>query len=120
MILLFFLSIVLNVFANIMLKNGVVSQGGFVLESSRLLSEILRVAKNPFIWAGLISYGVSFTIWLRILTLVDISRAYPIFATFVFLLTTLGSLLFLKEVISPIRILGILIMLLGIYLAARF
>ncbi len=113
-------SVVFNVTANILLKKGVLAIGGISGQKTKLISELTKAALNPFIIFGLVLYGLSFIIWLRVLTFNDLSRAYPIFATIVFMLTTLGSIIFLKENVSVFRILGMIIMLFGIYIVARF
>ena len=113
-------SVFFNVTANILLKTGVKSIGGISGEKVKLISELSKAAFSPFIIGGLALYGLSFIIWLRVLTFNDLSRAYPIFATIVFLLTTLGSVIFLKENVSLLRIMGMIVMLLGIYIVARY
>jgi len=113
-------SVVFNVTANILLKKGVLAIGGISGQKAKLVSELTKAAFNSFILIGLVLYGFSFIIWLRVLTFNDLSRAYPIFATIVFILTTLGSIIFLKENVSALRILGIIIMLVGIFIAARY
>ena len=112
-------SVIFNVTANILLKKGVVLAGGISGEKSRLIADLAKVVVNPFIIFGLFLYGLSFLIWLRVLTFNDLSKSYPIFATIVFLLTTAGSAVFLKESISFTRIIGIIIMLVGIFIVAR-
>ena len=113
-------SVFFNVTANILLKTGVKSFGGISGQKAKIFEELTRAAINPFIIFGLGLYGLSFVIWLRVLTFNDLYRAYPIFATIVFMLTTIGSVVFLKETVSLLRLLGIIIMLLGIYIAARY
>lgn len=117
---LLLVSVFFNVTANIFLKKGVVAFGGLSGEKSKIITELTRASSNPFIIFGLVLYGCSFIIWLRVLTFADLSRAYPIFATIVFMFTTLGSMIFLKENVSIMRVFGIAIMLVGIYIAARF
>ena len=94
--------------------------GGISGNKAKLISDLSRVGFSPFIIIGLALYGFSFIIWLRVLTFNDLSRAYPIFATIVFLLTTALSIIFLKENVSAVRVVGIIIMLVGIYIVARF
>ena len=113
------LSVILNVTANILLKKGVVTAGGISGNSASLIADLIKVAFSPYIIGGLILYGFSFLIWLRVLSFNDFSRAYPIFATFVFLLTTLGSIKFLHEDVSIMRFAGMVIMLIGIFVVAR-
>lgn len=112
-------SVLINVTANILLKKGVISFGGISSDKSQLVSGILRAATNPFILVGLVLYGTSFVIWLRVLSFNDLSKSYPIFASMVFLLTTLGSIRFLDESVSATRIIGIIIMLVGIFVVAK-
>ncbi len=112
-------SVIFNVIANIFLKKGVVSFGGISSDSSKLVPGLLRAAYNPYIIFGLVLYGLSFLIWLRVLSFNDLSKSYPIFATCVFILTTIGSVAFLNENVSVMRILGIAVMLLGIFIVSR-
>jgi len=112
-------SVAFNVTANILLKTAVTKTGGISAESTQILTNIAKVAINPYLIAGLTLYGLSFLIWLRVLTFNDLSRSYPIFATIVFLMTTLGSIIFLKEDINLIRVAGIAVMLTGIFIVAR-
>ena len=117
--LLLVVSVFSNVTANILLKKGVISFGGLSGQKAKLFLELTKAATNPFVILGIGLYGFSFLIWLRILSFNDLSRAYPIFATIVFLLTTAGSVIFLNENVSFLRLIGIGIMLLGIFLVAR-
>ena len=112
-------SVAFNVTANILLKTAVTKTGGISAESTQILTNIAKVAFSPYLIAGLILYGLSFLIWLRVLTFNDLSRSYPIFATIVFWMTTLGSVIFLKEKITVIRVVGIAVMLTGIFIVAR-
>ena len=112
-------SVFINVTANILLKKGVLAAGGISGNKEHLVADVLKVFFSPAVILGLALYGTSFIIWLRILTFNDLSRAYPIFATVVFLFTTFGSMIFLKENISMLRILGMIIMLFGIFIVAR-
>lgn len=112
-------SVIFNVTANILLKKGVTAFGGISGNLANLIPELARAATTPYLWIGLTLYGSSFLIWLRVLSFNDLSRAYPIFATIVFLLTTAGSIRFLNEDVSLTRIIGIAVMLVGIYIVAR-
>ena len=116
---LLLISVTLNVTGNIFLKKGVISFGGLSGNKSNIILELSKAAANPFILGGLMLYGLSFIIWLRVLTFNDLSKSYPIFATFVFLFTTLGSMKFLNEQISPTRIAGLVVMLIGIFIVSR-
>lgn len=113
------LSVMSNATANLLLKAGVQKLGGFTLEKANLIADLFKAATNPFILGGLVLYGFSFVLWLKVLTTSDLSRSYPIFVTFVFILTTIGSAKFFAEDVSLSRIGGMLIAIAGIYVIAR-
>lgn len=113
------ISVLCNVTANILLKTGVTKIGGVALSKSSFIADIFKIAWNPFIVGGLALYGFSFILWLRVLSISDLSKSYPIFVTFVFILTTIGSVIFLKESVSLVRIIGIIILISGVFLVAR-
>lgn len=113
------ISVIFNVTANILLKKGVLSFGGLSGQKTKIILELTKAAANPFILVGICLYGLSFIIWLRVLSFNDLSKSYPIFATCVFLLTTLGSMRFLNEQISMMRVAGIAVMLVGIFIVSR-
>lgn len=102
-----------------LLKGGVEKLGGVTLSKTNLFSDLLKAATSPFIIVGIILYGLSFILWLRVLTTNDLSRVYPIFVTCVFILTTIGSAKLFGEHISMLRITGLLVAIFGIYLIAR-
>lgn len=116
---LLLISVVCNTSANMLLKGGVEKLGGLTLSKTNIAADLLRAATSPYIFAGLVLYGLSFILWLRVLSTNDLSRVYPIFVTFVFILTTLGSAKIFGEHISIQRIAGLAISIVGIYLIAR-
>ncbi len=113
------ISVICNVSANMLLKFGVTKGGGFTLQKTTIVTDVLRAAQNPFIILGLCLYGISFVLWLRVLSFNDLSKTYPIFVTFVFIVTTIGTAIFFKEHVSLLRILGMAVSIIGIYLIAR-
>ena len=116
---LLIISVTFNVTANILLKKGIESVGGVSGKLSTLILEITKALGNPYIVIGIILYGTSFMIWLRVLSFNDLSRSYPIFASLVFLFTTIASFFILKESIGMLRIVGIIITLFGIFIVSR-
>ncbi len=112
-------SVLLNVTANILLKKGLTLIGGISGEKTKILSDSIKAINNPLILLGLFIYGLSFFISLRVLSLKDLTLVYPLFATLIFLFTTIASFLILKEHISFLRIIGMVIMLLGIFIVVK-
>ena len=112
-------SVIFNTSANMLLKTGVEKLDGFTLTKANLVSDLIRATTSPFILGGLLLYGLSFVLWLKVLSTNDLSKVYPIFVTFVFLLTTIGSARLFGEHISMLRVAGLSIAIVGIYLIAR-
>lgn len=112
-------SALLNVTANILLKKGLNLIGGISGDKAKILSDSIKAVSSPLIFLGLVIYGLSFFISLRVLSQKDLSLVYPLFATLVFLFTTIGSFFILKENISIPRIIGMIVMLVGIFIVAK-
>jgi drug/metabolite transporter (DMT)-like permease len=75
------------------------------------------IVLNPFVFGGLLLYGFSAVVWLFVLAQLDVSIAYP-FVSLGFLVTmSLGCLLF-GEPFTLRKVLGTLVVMLGVYLVA--
>jgi multidrug transporter EmrE-like cation transporter len=77
------------------------------------------VIKSPNLLIGIGLYAFSFLLWLKILKENDLSYAFPIASSAVFVLISLFSLYFLHEHVGFMRILGMAIILLGIIVVSR-
>ncbi len=68
--------------------------------------------------AGIISYGFSFLLWIKVLSKVELSYAYPM-VSLGYVLIMIFSYFFFKENITPIRIVGVALIMIGVVLVAR-
>ncbi|KKQ67242.1 MAG: hypothetical protein US86_C0001G0169 [Candidatus Daviesbacteria bacterium GW2011_GWA2_38_24] len=119
-ILFIFLATFIAVIGNITLKSGMKQLGNFQLDlSSKLFEEIFRIFTNPVIIVGIILYVVSMIFWLKVLSQEDVSRAFPIMVGINFTLLSIGSFFILQESFTLSKILGILIIFVGIFVATR-
>ncbi len=76
---------------------------------------------NPDIflfWIGLIIYLFNFFLWMNILSKVDLSVALPL-ASSSYILIPIAAIFFLHEFVSPIRWLGLVLIVLGIYFVSK-
>ena len=73
---------------------------------------------SPTLWFGIIIYALSFFIWIIVLSRVDLSVAVPT-ASIDYVLVPLFAIIFLKETVSPLRWVGIVIIVLGIYFVSQ-
>ena len=72
----------------------------------------MKAASSPFtplFTFGLVSYGAGAGLWLIILRLHPLSMAFPIASGALMVGTTLVSVYFLKEAVSPLQVFGIIL-----------
>ncbi len=111
-------SALLNAAAQVFLKLGVQQVGNCAFSSAFYLQMGLHFFKNPFIFMGVGCYGISLLCWLRALFEVDLSYGVPLLSLS-YVLTALAGVLFFQETLGVPRILGIGLILGGIYLVAK-
>ena len=104
--------------AQIALKVGVTTPRVAAAINKGGSAVLSAAATSPFIWLGLLIYGVSVLAWLWVLSKVDVSAAYP-FVGVSFLLTTVIGAIYLHETVSPLRAFGTVLIVLGCTLVAR-
>lgn len=107
-VLMFFIYAILGGIGLTILKKGL------SINNSTLFS-LLNI--NTII--GGIIYVISFLIWIIILKSTDLTFAFPIASGALFASILLFSFLFLKDDLSYLRIVGILIILIGIFISSR-
>lgn len=115
-ILLLAMSVLTTVGAQLCLKQGVLNLGTLNFSLSGFFLLILRVLQNFWLVGGLFLFGISYLLWLLLLSKFQLSVIYPITVGFNFCLITIASWFLFKEYLSPIQILGIAIIMLGVFL----
>lgn len=75
----------------------------------------LAMVKNLWIYGGFTLYGFSFIMWMKVLTYFELSFARPI-TSIGYIITYLLAILFLGEVFTIKRMMGILLITLGVVL----
>lgn len=115
-ILFLVISIFTTVGAQLCLKHGVSSLGAFNLSLSGFFLLILRVFQNIWLLGGLFLFGISFLLWLVLLSKLQLNILYPVSVGSNFCLITIASWFLFKEYLSPIQILGIAVIMLGVFL----
>lgn len=112
------ISVVSGAVGQILLKKGMGSMGPLTLTLNQLGSVLWRIGTNPYVIVGLAIYVSGTVFWLTALSRVDLSYAYP-FASLSYVLMLIASWLLFKEDITPLRLLGSLIVCVGVFLISR-
>jgi drug/metabolite transporter (DMT)-like permease len=79
---------------------------------------LMQLLTMPTMWVALALYGGATVLWVRILTTVPLSRAYP-FVALAFVLVPAAGYLFFSEPITPRYVLGTAIVIAGVLVVAR-
>lgn len=104
-----FVTILLGALGQYFLKTAANSAGS----NSTIVSFYTSALLNYRMFIALLCYGVSFLIWIKVLSFYELSFARP-FVGFGYVITALLALFFLEERISAVRWLGIGLIVAGI------
>ena len=110
--------VLLNAIAQLALKASVSDTGIINLDMQSLLSSAGSLASNLWLWLGLICYGISVIVWILALSRVDVSIAYPMLSVGYIVNAVAASHLF-NEPLGLGKVIGIGIIILGVYVLAR-
>jgi multidrug transporter EmrE-like cation transporter len=78
----------------------------------------LRLAVEPHILGGLACYVISVVVWVVALSKVPVSIAYPMLSIG-YVVNAIAAWYLLGEVLTPMRLTGIGIIIVGVFLVAR-
>ncbi len=108
-------SIIFGVSGQLLLKTGMLRAGQ---AGGALIAEYARALAQPYVWLGLVCFGISMLIWLYVLARLEMSVAFP-FLGLNYVLIMIGSRVLFGETIGPAKIVGTACIVLGILLIAR-
>ncbi len=108
------LAIVFNATANIMMKVGITQVG----KQTSLVKLAISAATHPTIIGGVSCFVVALGLYTFVLQKIDLSIAYPIMTSAGYVIVILASVLFLKEQLQMVQILGLALMITGVWLVA--
>jgi drug/metabolite transporter (DMT)-like permease len=112
------ISVMAGAIGQIMLKKGMTSMGPLTLSLDQLFNILWRVGTNPYVVIGLAIYVTGTVFWLAALSRVDLSYAYP-FASLSYAVMLVAAWQLFNEDITPFRLLGTLVVCLGVFLISR-
>ena len=104
---LILVGVLLNAAAQLLLKAG-----------TNAMPLGVRLAIEPHIVAGLACYVVSVVVWIVALSRVPVSIAYPMLSIG-YVVNAIAAWYLLGEAVTPMRLVGIGIIVLGVFIVAR-
>ena len=115
---LILLGVCLNTTAQLLLKAGTSQIGQFEFTLQNTIPIGLKVMTSLPIISGLSCYVISLILWLLVLSRIPVSTAYPL-ASLGYVINAFAAHYFLGEPLSTMRLLGVFIILGGVYLVAQ-
>lgn len=116
-IILFF-SILAAVCGQFLLKKGMMIMGPQEFDWKVIWLLVKSIFTNLYIFFGLVCYGLSFLSWLLVLSKLRLAQVYPA-TSLIYVLVILGSYFIFKEPISVYQVIGMVLVLAGLFFIFR-
>ena len=110
--------VLLNAGAQLLLKAGTNAVGHFEFSMENALPVGMRLALEPHILGGIACYVISLVVWIMALSRVEVSIAYPMLSIG-YVINALIAWHFFGESVNAMRMAGIGVIIVGVFLVAR-
>ena len=108
-------SIMMATLAQFLFKLGVST----IDTADKSISQIIKAGiANIYVWGGVLGYAVNLSLWLYVLSHLELSKAYPM-TSLAYIFTLFLGLLFFNEQITTAKLAGILFVIVGVILLTR-
>jgi len=115
---LILVGVVTNAAAQLFLKAGTNAVGRFAFTADNIVPVGTRLALEPFILVGMACYVVSLVVWIMALSRVAVSIAYPM-VSLGYVLNAVAAWYLLGESLGAMRLIGIGLIIVGVFIIAR-
>lgn len=110
--------VLLNACAQLLLKAGTNAVGHFEFSASNIMQVLPKFMFEWHILGGLMCYAVSVVVWIGALSRTPVSVAYPMLSIG-YVVNAIAAWYLFGEALTPARMLGIVIIIGGVYLITR-
>ncbi len=110
--------VLLNAAAQLLLKAGTNAVGHFEFHFDNLVPIGLKLALQPHILGGMTCYAISLVVWIMALSRAPVSIAYPMLSIG-YVINAFVAWQWFGEPLSAQKLLGISVIVVGVYLVAR-
>ncbi len=109
-------AILFSTTGELFLKRGMTEVGSFDFASlNTIVPTFIKILSNPNIWVGFIGFMGGSVFWLSVISRVPLSLAYPMLALS-YVIVVVESWIFLGEGLHPLRIIGSVVVGIGVAL----
>jgi len=113
--LLLIASSVLMGLANLCVKSAITRVQGM----NASVAFVIAVARQPVFLFGMVLVAIASVVWMRVLTLIGLTTAYPVFVSLTYAVVAIGAILMFGESVSPQKMMGTVFLLAGIFFISR-
>ena len=110
--------VLLNAAAQLLLKAGTNRIGAFSFALQNVVPIGAKIASSPHVLAGLGCYVVSVVVWILALSRVPVSVAYPMLSVG-YIVNAFAAWMLFGESITAQKLIGIGLIVIGVFLVAR-
>lgn len=112
-------TILFTVYGQLILKWRIVKYGVLPDLLFEKIIFLFKLLFDPFIFSGFAAAFLASFFWMAAMTKFELSHAYPIIVGGLAILTSLFAIVFLKESITAYKIIGIILIVAGVYFISR-
>jgi multidrug transporter EmrE-like cation transporter len=117
-IFLIIVSVAMNALAQLAIRKGMLAVGDLGIQGGGLVSMMMRMLANGYLWLAMVLYGFSILLWMFVLSKVEVSFAYPFLSLGYGIVLVLGFFLF-GEQVTLLRVAGVMVIVVGVILISR-
>jgi multidrug transporter EmrE-like cation transporter len=115
---LLLVAICLTVTGELLLKTGMNRYGELNVSMSTLVPTAVKLFTSPWVVGGFVFVFSGALFWLAVLSRWNLSVAYPMLSIS-YVIGIAASIFILKEKVGPVQLLGVLVIILGVFLVSR-
>jgi drug/metabolite transporter (DMT)-like permease len=83
------------------------------------LSFVITVVRQPMFMLGIFLVVLASVIWMRVISMIGLTTAYPVFVSLTYAVVAVGAILIFGERLSAQKLAGTAMLLAGIFFIAR-
>jgi multidrug transporter EmrE-like cation transporter len=111
-------AIITAVMSQLLFKKGVTNLGEIGISAKNIFDLIISIFSNSYIFVGLVLYGISFIVWLIVLSRMKLSVVYPV-TSMNFVLVIFASHYLFGEKLSFTQMMGVSLIIIGVIALAK-
>jgi multidrug transporter EmrE-like cation transporter len=112
-------TIFFTVYGQLVLKWRIANYGNLPDGFVEKIIFLIKLLLDPYIFSGFFSAFLASFFWMAAMTKFDLSHAYPIIVGGLAIFTSLLAILFLKEPLSIYKVIGIILIVTGVYFVGK-